>query len=713
MLDIVRARNSSTNPSANALADALKPLLERDATLYFGFPVLPTNDQPLIADGLLISWELGIVLFTFPDQIPANSAQASWEELRQQQRTLLAGVRSKLQKEPRLCDDDGELQVRPQVFLFTALPTHGQPPVPGIKVSSPDSLADVIASRRPLSEEQHRLVSSVFENVSTLRPRKRRLGVQRQSSRGGKLREIEREINNLDRHQKHGALETPDGPQRLRGLAGSGKTVILALKAAFLHTTNPEWKIAVTYHTRSLRQQYEELIRRFCYELLGDEPDFSSIQIRPAWGSASEPGIYSQAAIAAGMPIYTFETAKNNWTRERAFEGACDELLKTRPKERSLEVYDAILIDEAQDLPRPFFELAFLVSKGPHRIVWAYDELQNLTSYTMQGPEVLFGVDSASDKPNLFFTSGNERQDIVLPKCYRNSPWTLSAAHALGFGIYRSEGLVQYFDDHELWNDIGYEVVSGEPSPGEHVVLQRSAEATPNFFARLLEPNDALSWQKFASKPEQYDWIVEQIFKNINGDELEPDDILVVFPDPISFKSESAILTQLLAAKGLQALQAGVSASRDVFRVENHVTLSGIHRAKGNEAPMVYVANADQCADGHNLVNKRNTLFTAITRSRAWARVTGVGSRMDILTNELQSLKEHKYRLSFKVPTAEELESMRTIHRDRAESIRENTDSAVEYLQAIVEQIESGQVEPTGIPINLIDKLSRHRRRPK
>src|SRR5262249_59142237 len=54
----------------------------------------------------------------------------------------------------------------------------------------------------------------------------------------------------LDRWQKRGAIESPDGPQRIRGLAGSGKTVILALKAAYFHALHPDWRIALTFQTR-------------------------------------------------------------------------------------------------------------------------------------------------------------------------------------------------------------------------------------------------------------------------------------------------------------------------------------------------------------------------------------------------------------------------------------------------------------------------------
>ena len=63
--------------------------------------------------------------------------------------------------------------------------------------------------------------------------------------------------------RKRAAFEIPDGPQRIRGLAGSGKTVVLALKAAYLHSQHPSWHIAVTFYTRALAQQYKEMITNF------------------------------------------------------------------------------------------------------------------------------------------------------------------------------------------------------------------------------------------------------------------------------------------------------------------------------------------------------------------------------------------------------------------------------------------------------------------
>lgn len=117
---------------------------------------------------------------------------------------------------------------------------------------------------------------------------------------------------------------------------------------------------------------------------------------------------------------------------------------------------------------------------------------------------------------------------------------------------------------------------------------------------------------------------------------------------------------------------AGVDTKPDVFfrdSPEGSVTFTGIHRAKGNEAGMVYVINAQDChAEAGNLASLRNRLFTALTRSKAWIRVLGVGGGMETLKQEYEKLKERNFELKFTYPTQDQRERLRVIHRDIPES---------------------------------------------
>ena len=76
--------------------------------------------------------------------------------------------------------------------------------------------------------------------------------------------------------------------QRIRGLAGSGKTIVLALKVAYLHTQNPDWRIGVTFNTRSLKEQFKRFINNFTIEQTGAEPDWENIDILNAWGAPGD-----------------------------------------------------------------------------------------------------------------------------------------------------------------------------------------------------------------------------------------------------------------------------------------------------------------------------------------------------------------------------------------------------------------------------------------
>ena len=348
------------------------------------------------------------------------------------------------------------------------------------------------------------------------------------------------------------------------------------------------------------------------------------------------------------------------------------------------ELFDAVLIDEAQDLPMEFLRLVHAATRAPKRIIWAYDELQNLSNTDMVPVDELFrGKVSINNTPNA------AQQDIVLPICYRNTPWALTLAHAIGFGLYREGGLVQLFDELDLWTDIGYHVESGSLRFGSEVSLRRRDDSYPDFFNTLLRRDDAIISQRFKSTTEQYEYIATEIEKNITDDELDPDDIMIILPDAYRAPSEYHEIERSLSRRKIQSHLAGVSSQRDVFIVPGSVAVTGIFRAKGNEAPMVYVVNADYCASGMEMISLRNRLFTAITRSRAWVRVFGTGKGMDTLLEEIAAVQRNDYHLKFLIPTRQELKRIRLINRDRSPEEKEDlrkVEKDIDKIQKLVKR---------------------------
>lgn len=693
--DIVRGNIKKIQPT-NDLIQSLKHIFSEgdNATLYLGYPLTANSESKVTVDALLMSEERGLIAFQFPTDF------TDMDKLCDEQDSLYYALDYNFKRYPSLKKKRGrELAFKINVMTWLPIEQTIDNSDDTYVFANSSTLKGIIENITDFNPENYKLISEALQKVSNIKPRKKRENVKKEDSKGAKIRKIEAEIANLDMWQKKAALEIPEGPQRIRGLAGSGKTIVLALKAAYLHSQYPDWKIAVTFYTRSLGQQYEDLIRKFSYEFSNDEPNWDNLMIMHAWGTVQEKGIYSIASSLCNVVPTNLTTAMSKYGRQKAFDGVCSEAIGYF-KDNIDPVFDAILIDEAQDMPSSFFKLCYKMIKEPKRITWAYDELQNLSEADMPTLKEMFGVDEDGNL-NISIQSGeNEaKRDIPLPVCYRNPPWTLSLAHALGFGLYRDKLKVQMFEDLNVWNDIGYKIEAGNLEYGQEVTLRRTKESSPAYFKELLTVEDSLICKRFESEGEQYSWVAEEIEKNIKDDELDPDDILVVFPDAYYSKSQYNNFRKYLMSRGIESILVGVNASRDIFRIEGCVSCSGIFRAKGNEAPMVYIVNSEYCATGQELIKLRNILFTAITRSRAWVRICGSGKNMELLELEYnRCVKENNCDLKFKVPTLEELQRMRKIHEEKSESDIKTINKTQKDIKSVISAIESGVVDPEMIP---------------
>ena len=546
--------------------------------------------------------------------------------------------------------------------------------------------------------EVYKSLVAAVQVVTSIRAGKLKREPKRSDSRGARLKRIEESIANLDQHQSQAVIETVDGVQRIRGLAGSGKTIVLALKVAYLHTQNPSWRIGVTFNTRSLKEQFRWLINNFTIEQTGSEPDWDCIDIINAWGGPGDrdrDGVYHKFCRENEVTFYDFAAAKSKFGQGREFAGACGEAIAS--VKQPIPLYDLILIDEAQDLPVEFLRMCYGSLAAPGRLVYAYDELQSLTGSSVLPPEELFG--SGPDGTPLVRLNQDEsgpRQDIILEKCYRNSRPLLATAHALGFGIYREKGLVQFFDQNNLWTDVGYIVEDGELAGGETVTLARTPETSPDFLENHSPVEDLIQFQKFDGSASQTDWLVEAIARDVREQELRPEDIVVINPNPLSTQKEVGPARQKLFAAGINSELAGVSTSADIFTKAGCVTFTGIFRAKGNEAGMVYIMNAQDCASGWDKTATalvRNRLFTAITRSKAWVRILGIGPNMDALMQEWEALKRNDYKLRFRYPTDDEKKQLRLINKDLQGKKRARRRAVRATRDQLLEAVQRGEVD--------------------
>lgn len=701
--DIVRGKISKPEQCRQLIAVIRQYMEDNDetGTLYLGYPLTANADEAIMVEALWVTKNKGMVAFIFGD------SQDSVLLLKEQQDSLYYNIDFYLKKYSSL-RKGRNLAFAPLVITVVPNEVRCSDENNEYIFCKNEEIASYIEEFDGFDKTVYKRLCEVLQKVSEIKPRKKRINVKKPDSYGAIIKKIEKEIANLDQWQKKAAFEMPDGPQRIKGLAGSGKTIVLALKAAYLHTQFPELKIGVTYYTRALYQQYINLISDFVQDMSGEKVDWDNLDVIHAWGSNSEQGIYSNMATKAGFRAYNLTLAISKFGRMNPFKGCCDELLSVITSEYEPE-YDVMLIDEAQDMPSSFFRLIYSNVKEPKRIIWAYDELQNLSNVEMPSLEEMFGVDeNGSLNINIENRDDEPRRDITLPVCYRNPPWTLALAHALGFGLYHKP-VIQMFDNLNVWRDIGYTVKSGKLKENNTVQLSRKNVSTPEYFEELLSKEDSIKLHKFDAKEAQYSWIASEIKKNIVNDELDPDDILVIFPDTYTAKGEYKELQKFLNAREIKSILAGVDTDRDTFRVNGCITCAHVYRAKGNEAPMVYVVNADYCAEEMELIKLRNILFTSITRSRAWVRICGVGVNMEQIEKEYNDCVSNNFDLRFRVPTADELKAARRVNRERTSKEKQLVENVKANINELIIQLEHGTVEPELIPelsklINLLEK---------
>ena len=699
-MSIEVVRGTTQKPaSSRDLARILGNAHDLSGQLFIGYPIIGTAAGAYRIDALLVSEDSGVVIFDLVEGTDVG-------DYRGRQDDAYNKLEAKLKVYPQLMKRRDLLVPIETLSFAPGLPTVAQSH-DDYQITNGQTVVDALKKLQGqrFENDTYRVTLSAIESISAIRQSRARRTIELPDSLGARLKRLEDSIATLDHQQSTAVIETVEGIQRIRGLAGSGKTIVLALKATYLHAQHPGWRIAVTFNTRSLKGLFQRLIHNFSLEMTGEEPDWERLRVIPGWGAPGGPdrdGIYYEFCRSHNLQYSDFRTAARTYGRAEAFGTICE--LALGHANEAKELYDAILVDEAQDFPPAFLRLCLALLRNPKRLVYAYDELQSLSGESLPSPEGIFGggIAEATQLWASSLEADRQRHDIILERCYRNSRPVLVTAHALGFGIYRDPtqqsetGLIQMFDNPMLWTDVGYQVASGELQEGHEVALRRTEDTSPSFLERHSSIDDLIQFHRFDSEEEQARWLAKAIHNNLREDELRHDDIVVINPDPQSTRTKVGIVRRRLQDMDIHSHLAGVDTDADTFYRPDaeSITLTGIYRAKGNEAGMVYVINAQDCNPAQkNLASIRNQLFTAITRSKSWIRVLGIGSRMDSLKAEFEILKEAGFVLNFFYPTAEQRENLRIVHRDMGAADQEPLENRRPDVQLLLEDWKAGNIQ--------------------
>ncbi|MFB0493939.1 superfamily I DNA and RNA helicase [Mucilaginibacter sp. OAE612] len=647
------------DPSAKGLIELIESIKEIDlsaASIYHHFPfyVDETFEGSLNVNLLFIDKNFGILIFKCVEAID-NRDNNQIIALNNDLSVLDSLIYSKLIKVMSLQAKRRELKVNATTLVYI----HN----PKLDIEYNDLNFDVFSTRAelieiistnaktPLTEGEFKELKATIEGSrGIVNPKDR--PAKTANSKGAILSRIESEIWNFDLEQKRAALFTIDGPQRIRGLAGSGKTVILARKVAQIHIQEPDAHILYTYYTKALYDIVKRYITKFYRQFSEKDPNWDKIHILHAWGGKALEGVYSNACKANNIMPINLSTAKSIKPSD-PFDFVCEDLVKMNLKIQ----YDYSILDEAQDFPPNFYRLCRKLTKK-NKVVWAYDDFQNILNVNIQNEKETFGKDSAGNY-NIEFKGDDALQDIVLHKCYRNPKDALVCAFALGLGIYNdSNVIVQRLESNEHWESLGFIVEDGDSKAGSNMTISRPDENSPLLKNSLLNV-DSVKMHCFNSLNQECENVADAILTDIE-DGLFAEDIAVICLDNRNTKSYFSIISERLEQGGVNSFNL-MSAPNDntTFKVKDHVTLTSIYKAKGNETGSVYIIGVDSVFDNKDSINERNKLFTAITRSHAWVTITGIGKSAELCKIEIDKLIANKMKLIFKQPSEEEVVTIR------------------------------------------------------
>lgn len=228
MVEIIKGATQKPMASEELNKIFLK-LKNEEGFLYIGYPIIGTVEGAYPVDAVFISRKHGLVIFNLVENKMIEGYQDIQDDCANKIEAKLKGYRQLVEKR-KLCVDINVITFAPNLDNISEFDKD----YPLVNSKTIISLLDSYSWDK---KEYYEDLVSILQAISTIRKGKKR-SVINTNSRGGKLKFLEESIANLDNIQSKAVIETVDGVQRIRGLAGSGKTVVLALKRLRTYTRN-------------------------------------------------------------------------------------------------------------------------------------------------------------------------------------------------------------------------------------------------------------------------------------------------------------------------------------------------------------------------------------------------------------------------------------------------------------------------------------------
>ncbi|WP_338779828.1 3'-5' exonuclease [Metabacillus sp. FJAT-52054] len=405
------------------------------------------------------------------------------------------------------------------------------------------------------------------------------------------------EIKTMDLHQENLARQIGDKNRLIRGVAGSGKTLILSARAKYLSKQHPEWKILVLCYNISLAQEIRHMIR-----MKMNEPD-SLFDFDP--NNAANDGDLKN------IQVYNFHA----WLKQ---EMKISEkqipifVQKLASGEAILPKYDAILIDEGQDFEPEWLSLASSVlNPDTQMLLLVEDRVQNIYSRKR----------SYVQDTGLSFQGRSK----ILSINYRNTAQIVKFA----WDFYRNHSALKN------------KVVKGSIEGEEIISPQSTRRRGPE--PAILKGKNLKEEMGFAIK----------LMKRLHAEKGVPySEMLILYRVKRTYNQNIIETIQKeLKAAGIPNfwLTENADSKRGYEKNQEKVVISTIDSSKGLDFQAVFIVNAENMpfALEANKEREVSLLYIGMTRSKDYLFISYSGESE--FTNYFDKIKDNRLKLKEKL----------------------------------------------------------------
>lgn len=233
------------------------------------------------------------------------------------------------------------------------------------------------------------------------------------------------------------------------------------------------------------------------------------------------------------------------------------------------------------------------------------------------------------------------------------------------------------------------------------MVICRPAENSPNRIGSIYTGQQQLiSAKQFGTRDEELEWVAESVANDVLVEKVRPEHVVVISLDARSARRYLSSLQRRLLQRGVDSTIPGLVDDSSEFAEEGRVTLSTVNRAKGNEAPVVYILSFEELLSYVDEVKNRNRAFTAISRAKGFVRISGTGKGMATSLDEIQAILRDIPCFRFMFPDMEKI--ARRLDASETSRRRKELRKAMESAEKLVDVDEAALAE---IDPELLKKL--------